>query len=264
MSVNKVGSANTVKARLKAGDKTAGAFLQLTSNISAEIMARAGFDWLMIDMEHAPGDYANLLLQQQAMQGTGVIPFVRAAANDAVAIKKILDTGTQGVLIPHVNNRAEAEHAVAACKYPPLGIRGAAGSPRAAGYGQNVQQYLAQANDDIAVVVAVETPEAVDNIDAIVEVPDLDGIFIGPMDLATSMGFPGEPGRPEVKQAIECIEAAVLASDKFLGTVTSHWEQAERLYQRGYQWLVLMQDTTALAAMGAEVMARFHQLYGAR
>ncbi len=158
---------NPVKNKLKNGIKTAGAFLQLTSKISAEILAQAGFDWLIVDMEHAPGDFANLLSQLQAMKGTNTVPFVRAPWNDAVAIKKILDTGVEGVLIPYVNTRAEAEAAVAACKYPPAGVRGVAGSPRAAGYGRNAKDYIEDANQETVVLIAVETPQAVENLDEI-------------------------------------------------------------------------------------------------
>lgn len=253
---------NPVKQKLKSGRKTSGAFLQLGSNISAEIMSGAGFDWLIVDMEHAPGDFANLLSQLQAMNGSDVVPFVRAPWNDAVAIKKILDTGVQGVLVPYVNTRAEAEAAVSACKYPPQGIRGVAGSPRAAGYGQNVKAYIEKANRENIVLIAVETPEAVENLDEILQVSDLDGIFIGPMDLATSMGHVGNPGHEEVQRAIATIEEKVLASDKFLGTIAPAWDKAQAFYDKGYQWLILMQDSTGLAALAADTAAKFRDTYG--
>ena len=128
---------NLVKQKLKNGQKTIGGFLQTLSPVAAEIMSQCGFDWLIVDLEHAPGDFANLQLQLQAMNGSNVVPFARAPWNDVVAIKRILDTGVMGVLVPYVNTRDEAEAAVAACKYPPQGVRGVAGSPRAAGYTAN-------------------------------------------------------------------------------------------------------------------------------
>ncbi|MCP4788735.1 MAG: 2,4-dihydroxyhept-2-ene-1,7-dioic acid aldolase [Gammaproteobacteria bacterium] len=252
---------NPVKQQLKDGQKTCGAFLQLTSNIAAEILGQAGFDWLIIDMEHAPGDFSNLLGQLQAIGKNNAVPFVRAPWNDAVAIKKILDTGVQGVLIPYVNTAAEAADAVSACKYPPLGVRGVAGSPRAAGYGTNVQNYIANANHETVVLVAIETPEAVANLDEILATPNLDGIFIGPMDLATSMGYLGNPGHPEVQQAIATIEQKTLASDKFLGTIAPTWEKAQACYDKGYQWLILMQDSTGLAALANATAVKFKQAY---
>ena len=253
-------SGKQLKQALKDGKKTSGAFLQLASNISADIMGRAGFDWLMVDMEHAPGDYINLLAQLQAMNGTETVPFVRAPWNEPVAIKKILDLGVQGVLIPYVNSGSDAEAAVAACQYPPKGIRGVAGSPRAAGFGQNIENYLANADANTLVIVAIETPEAIRNLDDILAVEDVDGIFIGPMDLATSMGFPSNPNQKEVREAIESIERKVLLSDKFLGTVATNQDDAAACYDKGYQWLILMQDSTGLASLAAEKVATFNKM----
>jgi 2-keto-3-deoxy-L-rhamnonate aldolase RhmA len=255
---------NRVKRMLKDGQKTAGAWLQAASPITAEVMSRVGFDWLIIDMEHGPGDILTLVSQIQAMNGSGVTPLVRAPWNDFVTIKKILDAGVYGVLVPYVNTKAEAEAAVRACKYPPDGIRGVAGSPRAAGFGQNSKDYLTRANDEILTIIAVETPEAVANLDEILTVDDLDGIFIGPMDLATSMGHRFDPGHPEVKETIAQIEAKVLTAGKFLGTVAGTWEQASERYDRGYQLLMLMSDTTSLGALAAKTAAQFHEAYPER
>ena len=246
-----------VKRTLKSGGLTCGAFLQINSHISAEILSQAGFDWLIVDMEHAPVDLDSLLRQFQAMGNPpNCTPFVRAPWNDLVAIKRILDTGAQGIVIPYVNSRAEAEAAVSACKYPPEGTRGAAMSPRAARYGTSTSQYFADANRDMVVIVSVETQEAVENLDEILSVPGLDGIFIGPMDLAVSLGHK-DVQCSEVGKAIEEIEKKVLASDKFLGTVATDWEKAAACYERGYQWLILMQDGLTLASHAAEVVKRF-------
>ena len=253
---------NTLKNRLKEGKKTIGAFLQTISPVAAEIMSRSGFDWLIVDMEHAPGDFANLQAQLQAMNGSTVVPFARAPWNDAVAIKRILDTGVMGVLIPYVNTREEAEVAVAACKYPPRGIRGVAGSPRAAGYSRNAKSYLGSANADTIVMIAVETVEAITNLDKILSVDDLDGIFIGPMDLASSMGYLGDPSQPAVQKAIAEIEQKVIPSGKFLGTVAATWDAASACFRKGYQWMVLMQDGTSLRKAGDEAVSRFRQEYG--
>ncbi len=252
---------NRVKLILKNGQVTAGAWLQLTSPMSAELMARAGFDWLIIDMEHAPGDYLNLAAQIQAMGATDCVPFVRAPWNDPVAIKRILDTGAMGVLIPYVNSGEEARQAVAACKYPPDGIRGVAGSPRAAYFGQNSRDYLRDANQQILVIVAVETGEAIDNLDEILATDELDGIFIGPMDLATSMGHFGDPSHPEVQEAIGLIEKKTISAGKFLGTVGGSWEQARKKYDRGYQLLMLMSDSVDLAKLAGQTMNAFTDHY---
>ncbi len=253
---------NRVKRRLRGGRKTIGGFLQTMSPVAAEILSQAGFDWLIVDLEHAPGDYANLQAQLQAMSGSDVVPFARAPWNDEVAIKRILDTGVMGILIPYVNTRAEAKAAVAACKYPPQGVRGVAGSPRAAGYTGNAMRYLESANDEIVVMIAVETKEAVDNIDEILQVEGLDGIFIGPMDLASSLGHLGNPGHPEAQAQIAIIEERVLASDKFLGTVATSQDAAARCFGKGYQWLVVMQDGASLLQAGRDKVKDFRDAYG--
>lgn len=252
---------NKVKRRLQEGKKTIGAWLQIASPYTAEIMSRAGFDWLIVDMEHGPGDIQTLVAQVMAMNGSGVVPLVRAPWNDFVTIKRILDAGAYGLLVPYVNTKSEAEAAVSACKYPPQGIRGVAGSPRAAGYGQNAMDYLTRANKEILIITAVETPDAVSNLDAILEVDGLDGIFIGPMDLATSMGHFGNPGQPEVQEAIAVIEAKVLAAKKILGSIAGTWEQAKGFYDKGYQMMVVMADGVSLAGLAAKKVAQFRKDY---
>lgn len=254
---------NEVKRKLKSGTTTCGAFLQLSSNLSAEILAQAGFDWVIVDMEHAPVDIDSLLQQLQAINASGdCVPFVRAPWNDPVTIKRILDTGAQGVVIPYVNTRKEAIAAVAACKFPPEGSRGAALSPRAARYGAASAQYFAQTNFDTVVIVSVETIEAVRNLDDILAVPGLDGIFIGPMDLAVSLGH-STPLCEPVQTAIAEIEKKVLATDKFLGTIATDWIKAKSCYERGYQWLILMQDGLSLASQASSVVDKFRREYSA-
>jgi 2-keto-3-deoxy-L-rhamnonate aldolase RhmA len=252
---------NILKANLKAGKKTAGAWAQIASPFTAEILSSAGFDWLMIDMEHGPGDILTLISQIQAMKGTDCVPLVRTPWNDFVAIKRILDAGAQGVLIPYVNTRLQAEEAVKACKYPQEGIRGVAGSPRAPGYGQNLGNYLQRANDEIFIMIAVETSDAVSNLDEILQVDGLDGFFIGPMDLASSMGHSGNPSHPEVQAAISTIEEIVLAAGKTLATTTGSWSSAQELFTRGYQMLMLMADGISLAKMAAELVAEYRKNY---
>jgi 2-keto-3-deoxy-L-rhamnonate aldolase RhmA len=252
---------NRVRRMLQEGKRTAGAWLQIASPFTAEILAQAGFDWLMIDMEHGPADILTLVSLLQAMNGTGVVPLVRAPWNDFVIIKRILDTGVAGLLVPYVNTREEAEAAVRACRYPPQGIRGVAGSPRAQGYGQRVQEYLERANDEILLLTAVETPAAVDNLDEILAVGGVDGIFIGPMDLATNMGYLGNPGHQRVQETIPRIEEKVLGCGKVLATISGSWEQAQRLYNKGYQMVMLMADGTSLAKLAAAQITHFREAY---
>lgn len=255
---------NRVKHMLKDGKKTAGAWVQIASPFTAEILSSAGFDWLMLDMEHGPGDILTLISQVHAMKGSDSVPLVRTPWNDFVAIKRILDAGVQGVLIPYVNTRAETEQAVKACKYPIDGIRGVAGSPRAPGYGQNIGNYLQRANDEIFIMIAVETPEAVANLDEILQVDGLDGVFIGPMDLASSMGYFCDPSQPEVQDAIREIEKKVIGAGKVLATTTGTWESAQTLFERGYQMLMLMADGVSLAKLAVKKVAQFKEHYPER
>jgi 2-dehydro-3-deoxyglucarate aldolase/4-hydroxy-2-oxoheptanedioate aldolase len=253
--------ANRTKRLLQEGRRTVGAWVQVASPITAEILARAGFDWLLIDLEHGPGDILTLVGQLQAISATAVTPLVRAPWNDFVIIKRILDTGVQGLLVPYVNTAEEARAAVQACRYPPQGIRGVAGSPRAQGYGQNVKAYLERANDEVLLITAVETPLAVQNLNEILSVEGVDGIFIGPMDLATNMGYLGNPGHEKVQEAIGAIEDKVLGAGKVLSTISGDWEQAQRLFEKGYQMITLMSDSTSLAKLAANKVAQFRKAY---
>ena len=248
---------NRVKRLVKAGKKTAGAWAQLCSPLATEILSRGGFDWILIDMEHAPGDLLTLVSQCQAMAAAGTVPIVRSPWNDQVWIKRILDAGAYGVMIPCVNTREQAIAAVKACKYPPAGVRGIAGSPRAAGYGRDTAEYLKRANDEILVILQVETPEAIQNLDEIGKVPGVDMLFIGPMDLATSMGHFGNPAHPEVQAAIAKVEAKAKALGVPIGTISGGWEQAKGLYDRGYQLITLISDSVLISKAGAEAVAKF-------
>ena len=255
---------NRAKRLLAEKKKLSAGWLQAASPITAEIMAKAGFDVLMVDMEHGPGGIMELISQLQAMSRYDVVPFVRAPWNDFVTIKRILDTGVNGILIPYVNTAEEAAQAVSACKYPLEGIRGIAPSPRAGGYGMNQRNYLDYANEQLDVMIAVETKKAVDNIDEIIKTNGLDGIFIGPMDLATSFGHFCNPQAEEVQEAIKKVEEAVLKSDKFLATVAGDFEQARRLYERGYNMVVMMSDTTTLGKIALDQAGKFREAYPQR
>jgi len=260
----KITNDNYVKKLLKEGKKVTAAWAQAASPITAEILGDAGFDAVMIDMEHGPGDIMMLINQINALKGQPAVPFVRAPWNDFVQLKKILDAGVYGVLVPYVNSAEEAEAAVKAVRYPTEGIRGVAGSPKAPHFGNNSMEYMKKANEEIFLMTAVETPEAVANLDELLKVEKLDGIFIGPMDLATSMGHFGNPQHPEVQKAIQEVEAKVFASNKILSTVAGSWEDAKKKYDRGYQLLLLMSDTVTLSKTARALTGSFADAYPGR
>jgi 2-keto-3-deoxy-L-rhamnonate aldolase RhmA len=255
---------NRVRKILKDGGTVSGAWLQAGSPITAEILAEAGYEALMVDLEHGPGDVMTTIGQIQAMKGEIAVPFSRAPWNDFVQIKRILDAGVFGLLVPYVNTKEEAEAAVAAISYPQQGIRGVAGSPRAAHYGYDSMDYLTHANDEIYLMTAVETPEAVANIDEILTVDRLDGIFIGPMDLATNMGSFGDPKAEAVQDAIREVEQKVLASGKVLSTVAGSWADAQKKYERGYRMVFFFSDTTVLGAAARERISSYRKFTEAK
>lgn len=251
---------NPVKKKLQAGMVTAGAWLALASAATAEIFGLAGFDWLVIDMEHGAGDYMTLLGQLQALNGSRAVPLVRVTGNDPLVIKRVLDAGALGVVVPDVQTRMDAEAACQAVKYPPLGRRGISGNTRAAAYGMQESDLLMKtANDRTMVIVQIESPQAVKNLDEILEVTEVDVFFIGPRDLATSMGYFNDASHPEVIARISLIEQKVLSAGKILGTVTSSWNQAQEKYARGYQFLSLLSDAAGLGKLSQDMMAKFKQ-----
>lgn len=252
---------NPVKHLLREKKKVMGAWLQIASPFAAEIFAKAGVDVLMIDMEHGPNDILSLIDQMRALGRFDGVPFVRAPWNDMVTLKRILDAGAYGVLVPYVNTREEAEQAVAACKYPTLGVRGVAPSPRAPGWNMNSMNYMKLANDEILVMTAVETLEAVNNIDDILQVEGLDGIFVGPMDLATSMGYFCNPSAPDVQAAIKKVEDAVLKSDKFLASVSGGMDAAKEKFERGYSLVIPFADGGTLGAAAKKNVETFKTIF---
>lgn len=255
---------NPVKHLLKDGKKVLGAWLQMASPYAAEIFAKAQVDVLMVDMEHGPNDILSLIEQFRAMGRFSAVPFVRAPWNDMVTIKRILDAGAYGVLVPYVNTAEEARAAVSYCKYPTEGVRGVAPSPRAPGFGMNSANYMRHANDEVLVMTAVETLEAVDNIGALLEVEGLDGIFIGPMDLATSMGHFCDPSHPDVQAAIRRVEEAVIGSGKFLASVSGGMEEAKKKYDRGYGLVIPFADGGTLGAAAMKHVQAFREAYPER
>ncbi len=246
--------------KLKNNEPVSAAWSQLGSNMSAEILAEAGFEVLVIDMEHAPVDMAALVSIIQAMKGTDCVPFVRAPWNDMVWCKRILDAGAYGIHVPYVSTRAEAEYAVKSCKYALQGFRGIAGSQRAVNFGLNKAEYYARANQDVLVMVAIETPEGVQNIDEIASVEGVDGIFIGPADLSTSMGYLADPSVPAVQEAIAQIEAGAKKAGKFLGTIAPDVKAAKKLYERGYSLIYFMSDATDLAKLASSSIKEFKEI----
>ncbi len=241
---------NAFKARLLAGDSQIGLWCSLASAYAAEIVAGARFDWLLFDTEHSPGGVESVLGQLQAIGGYDVSAVVRPATNDAVLIKRFLDIGAQTLLIPYVQNADEARAAVAAMRYPPEGVRGVAGLTRATRFGR-VPGYARRAAEELCLLVQIETGEALDELEAIANVEGVDGVFIGPGDLAASLGHVGEPGHPEVVAAVEdAIIARICAGAHFRNSCVAGVEFGRAIAQNAAGGLHLFD---ALDVLGANV-----------
>lgn len=249
---------NRVKERLQQGKPVIGHWLSFPSPAVAELMASFGMDWLLIDTEHGPADYETVENLIRAMKGTDVIPLVRVAGNDPVLIKKALDRGAYGVVIPLVNNAAEAAAAVAACKYPPEGIRGVAGT-RASCYGRDLKSYFTEWNRNVLVIIQVETRQAVENVEEIAAVPGVDVLFIGPYDLSANLGLFQQFDHPRVKSAIDRIRNAAQANGIATGYFTSGPEAALEKVKEGFQFVCAGSDARLLSTAAQETYERIRQ-----
>ena len=245
---------NAFKHAIAAGQLQIGLWSSLASNIAAEIVSDSGFDWILLDSEHSPNEIPGLLSQLQALQRGTATPIVRPAWNDAVLAKRCLDIGAQTLLFPYVQNAEEARRAVASTRYPPQGIRGVAVATRAGRYGR-VPGYLTKANDEICVLVQVETRVALSELEAIAKVDAVDGVFIGPSDLAASLGHLGNPQAPDVQKAIKEAVTRLKALGKPAGILTANEEEARRYIEWGFLFVAVGADI-GLLARNADALAK--------
>ncbi|MEL5991790.1 HpcH/HpaI aldolase/citrate lyase family protein [Microbacterium phosphatis] len=247
---------STLRGRLSEADRALyGGWVCSGSPVMAEIMAGAGLDWLMIDMEHGPVGLSETQVMLQAAAAYPVTTVVRVPANDAVWIKQVLDLGAQTIMVPMVSTAAEGEAAVAHASYPPRGHRGVGNALARSGRWNRVDDYLANAAQHTSVIVQIETAEGVENASAIAAVDGVDGVFVGPSDLAASMGLIGQQTHPDVVAAVERTITAVTSAGTPAG-VNAFVESAARGYVDAGARFVLVGADVALAARGAEALAK--------
>jgi len=244
---------NPFKRALRAGKPQIGLWSSLSSNYTVEVIAGAGFDWILLDSEHSPNDLENLLTQLQAAAPYPTHSVVRVPWNDMVTIKRVLDIGAQSLLVPYVSTRAEAESAVSYTRYPPGGVRGVAGTTRATRFGR-VKDYATRAHEEICLLVQVETQAALDNIEAICAVDGVDGVFIGPADLHASLGHTGEIANPKVKPLIDDAIRRIRKAGKAPGILTPNEADARHWLDCGALFVAVGADV-GLLARGAEALA---------
>ncbi|UXN31887.1 aldolase/citrate lyase family protein [Glutamicibacter sp. M10] len=224
------------------------------SPLIAEICAGAGFDWLFIDGEHSPNDLQSILAQLQAVRSYPVVPVVRPAVNDPVVIKQFLDLGVQSLIIPMVNDAQQAAAAVAACQYPPKGVRGVGSALARSARWNRIPDYLTRADDTITIMVQIEAEQAVANVEEILATDGVDGIFIGPSDLAASMGVIGQQNHPEVVDAVIKSINVAKAAGKYAG-VNAFDQKTARTYMEAGADFVGVGADVALLARATEALA---------
>jgi 4-hydroxy-2-oxoheptanedioate aldolase len=247
---------NAFKAALKAKKTQIGLWCSIPSNYTAELLAGAGFDWLLLDTEHTPIDIETVITQLQAVAPYPVTPIVRVPWNDRVTIKRYLDIGIQTLLIPQVDTVEEAKAAVAHTRFPDAGVRGVAGSTRASRFGR-VKNYHVNAHNEICTIIQVESRAALDHIEAMAAIDGIDGIFIGPADLHASLGYLGERAHKDIMPMIDDALARIAKAGKAAGILTDSEENARRWMKCGASFVGVGSDVGLLAKSADALAAKF-------
>jgi 4-hydroxy-2-oxoheptanedioate aldolase len=249
---------NPVKRGLKAGEASVGTWLSLGSITASRFLARAGFAWLTVDIEHSLVDWETATHMFASIADAGCTALARVPANRHDHIKRVLDNGAHGVVVPMVNSRAEAEAAVSACLYPPRGTRSVGGSVHALNFGCSAADYFAKADDELVIVLQCEHIQAVEDADAIFSVPGIDAIFVGPNDLAASMRTrDGKPPSAEaMKQALDRILAACKRNNVPAGLHCYSGEEARMRIEEGWQFIAISSELRMMLNGATEMLQR--------
>ena len=238
---------NWIRSRVVNQELLYGMIANLGSSITAEMVGGAGYDWVWLDGEHGMGGFTDLVHQLQAVSATRAAPVVRVVWNDFPLIKRVLDMGAAGVIVPYINNAEEARQVVRAMRYPPEGIRGVARLLRANSYGIDFDEYYARANRDLLTVVQIETAEGVRNAQEIAAVEGVDALVIGPTDLSTSLGIFGQFKNPLLWEAFERVSAACKSNRKSAGILLPSLEDVDRLIEMGFRFIATGAEGSLLA-----------------
>ncbi|MGC1496814.1 MAG: aldolase/citrate lyase family protein [Sulfitobacter sp.] len=241
---------NTFLKAIRAGQQQVGLWISLSHAYAAEAVAPAGYDWALLDMEHSPNELGSLLGQLQAFAASETTAIVRPDWNDPVKVKRLLDMGVPGVLFPMVQTIEEAKAAVAACRYPPHGIRGVAGTMRGNKFGR-VKDYYTEVEKQTAILIQLETVQAVENAVAFADVEGVDGIFFGPADIGADMGLLGDPMHPDIWALIRPAARLLMERGMPVGTLVSNPDFAAELLNDGFSFVACGSDA-GLLARGAD------------
>jgi 2-dehydro-3-deoxyglucarate aldolase len=247
---------NQFRHDLLAGKRLIGCWSSLASPITTEVLGLAGFDWVLLDGEHAPNDITTFVSQLMALKGSRSAAFVRPPANEPVIIKRLLDIGFHNFMMPMVDSTEDARRAVAATRYPPAGIRGVSLSHRSNMFG-TVQNYYSTINDNITVAVQIETADSVSNIDDICLVDGVDAVFVGPSDLAAAFGHLGNPNHPEVQEAIKHLFDRAKVNGKPSGILAGVEADARRYLEMGATLVAVGSDLGVFRSGTQELCDKF-------
>ena len=255
---------NPFKKALREGKAQIGLWQALANPYTAEICAGAGYDWLLLDAEHAPNDIPLLVSQLQAMKGTGSHAVIRPPIGETFIIKQLLDIGAQTLLVPMVDSRDMAETMVKAVRYPPHGVRGVGAALARASAFNRIPDYLQTANDEICLLLQIESRAGLAALDEIAATEGVDGVFIGPADLAADMGFLGKPGAPEVQVEVERALLRIQSHGKAAGILIGDLGLARRYLDLGASFVAIGNDVTLLANATTKLLADFRSAEPAR
>lgn len=247
------------KERLKRGETLLGCWANLGSPVSAEILGKSGFDWVLVDYEHGAGHESDLLAHMQALGSTPAKAFVRVEANRREHIVRALDTGADGVMVPRVFSVEEAAEAVAAFRYPPDGTRGVARMTRATDFGVNFETFRETGYQDQLSLIQIETAEALEAVDSIAALDGVDVLFVGPADLSTALGIYGQTEHPDYQNAVEKIAMAARAAGKIAGVLMLKPEEFGFYHSLGYQLIASGGDSAFVLTGASSILQRFRE-----
>ena len=236
----------SLKSRLRSGDTLLGCFLSMGDALAAEIMARAGYDWTLVDLEHGAGGEREALYQIQAASGSGAAPVVRIESIRRQRAHRVLDLGAQGIMFPHIDDAEAARHAVAGMRYPPDGVRGVAFSNRACHFGSNFRPYLDSVKETLVGIMQIESPEAVANVNEIAATDGVDVLFVGPSDLSHSLGILQQFDHPLFCEAIDRVADAAAKHGKSTGILLPKPEEFDRFWKLGFRFIASGSDGVLL------------------
>lgn len=252
-----------LKQKIRSGEVVHGCWINLASTISAEILGHAGFDWLLIDLEHGAGDVAIMYQQLQALSGSSSTTLVRIDERERPKAQRILDAGAGGIMFPQIQSAKEAREAIEMMYYPPQGTRGMAKMTRATGFGKFATEYINNLDQSLVGIIQIETSTALKNIDSIAATDGIDVLFVGPTDLTLSLGILGQLNHPKYQEAIQAVASAAKKYGKAAGVLLQDVNEYDMYYKLGFRFLACGADSVFVRS-GAEEMVRRLGEFGGR